>query len=69
MPARSAGTGYERLDLYPAYLAHLRALVDSSSFRPYRVVMDAANGVAGNATTTKICTKGYSLEIYISQSS
>ena len=25
----SAGAGYERLDLYPAYLAHLRGLVDA----------------------------------------
>jgi phosphomannomutase len=45
--ARAAAAGYERLDLYPAYVAHLRALVDTAAFRPHRVVMDAANGVAG----------------------
>jgi phosphomannomutase len=47
LPARAAAAGYERLDLYPAYVAHLRALVDTAAFRPHRVVMDAANGVAG----------------------
>jgi phosphomannomutase len=47
LPARSAGAGFERLDLYPAYVAHLHGLVDVRAFRPYKVVMDAANGVAG----------------------
>jgi phosphomannomutase len=37
----------ERVDLYPPYVEHLRAMVDVRSFRPYRVVMDPANGVAG----------------------
>jgi phosphomannomutase len=48
MPASAAGgAGYETVDLYPAYVEHLRALVDVSALMPYRVVMDAANGVAG----------------------
>ena len=47
LPARSGAAGYERVDLYPAYVAHLHALVDTAALRPYRVVMDAANGVAG----------------------
>ena len=47
LPSRGDGVGYERVDLYPAYVAHLLGLVDTTSFRPYRVVMDAANGVAG----------------------
>ena len=47
LPSHGDGAGYERLDLYPAYVAHLHGLVDSTSFKPYRVVMDAANGVAG----------------------
>ena len=37
----------ERVDLYADYVEHLRRLVDVSTFMPYRVVMDAANGVAG----------------------
>jgi phosphomannomutase len=37
----------ETRDLYPAYVEHLHKLVDVTSFRPYKVVMDAANGVAG----------------------
>jgi phosphomannomutase len=37
----------ESVDLYPAYVAHLRGMADVSAFAPYRVVMDAANGVAG----------------------
>jgi len=47
LPASIAGGGLERLDLYPAYVEHLHGLVDVSSLRPYKVVMDAANGVAG----------------------
>jgi phosphomannomutase len=47
LPARSAGAVTERLDIYPAYVEHLHKLVDVTSFRPYKVVMDAANGVAG----------------------
>ena len=51
LPARRAGTVIERLDLYPAYVEHLHGLVDVTAFRPYRVVMDAANGVAGKLAT------------------
>jgi len=47
LPMRIAGSGLERSDLYPAYVEHLRAQVDVAAFRPYKVVMDAANGVAG----------------------
>lgn len=47
LPAQGAGTSTERLDLYPAYVEHLHSLVDVTSLRPCKVVMDAANGVAG----------------------
>jgi len=47
LPAPVAGVGTEGLDLYPAFVKHLHGLVDVSAFRPYKVVMDAANGVAG----------------------
>jgi phosphomannomutase len=47
LPVPPAGVGHERLDLYPAYVRHLHDLVDVKAFRPYKVVMDAANGVAG----------------------
>jgi phosphomannomutase len=45
LPATTAVA--DRLDLYPAYVDHLLELVDVSSFRPFKVVMDAANGIAG----------------------
>lgn len=47
LPARRAGADRERLDLYPAYVEHLHSLIDVTAFRPCKVVMDAANGVAG----------------------
>ena len=47
LPAKVAGTDIERVDLYPDYVKHLYDLVDVSAFRPYKVVMDAANGVGG----------------------
>jgi phosphomannomutase len=47
LPAAADGLTCETMDLYPAYVRHLHGLVDPSSFAPYRVVMDAANGVAG----------------------
>lgn len=34
-------------DLYPDYVAHLLSFVESDELAPLRVVMDAANGVAG----------------------
>ena len=34
-------------DLYPSYVRHLHGFVDVHAFRPLKVVMDAANGVAG----------------------
>jgi phosphomannomutase len=47
-PIRAAAAGAaERLDLYPAYVDHLLELVDVSSIHPFKVVMDAANGIAG----------------------
>jgi phosphomannomutase len=46
LPAAGTAGGREAADLYPAYVAHLHKLVDPTSFAPYRVVMDAANGVA-----------------------
>lgn len=51
LPRRVGGGGLERADLYPAYVEHLRAQVDVDAFRPYKVVMDAANGVAGKLAT------------------
>ncbi len=47
LPLVLGGGDRERLDLYPAYVRHLHELVDVTSFRPYKVAMDAANGVAG----------------------
>ncbi len=47
LPAMSHRGMLETRDIYPAYVEHLHKLVDPSGFRPYRVVMDAANGVGG----------------------
>jgi phosphomannomutase len=47
LPPKPAAVGRESVDLYPAYVSHLHRLVDVHSFKPYTVVMDAANGVAG----------------------
>lgn len=53
MGAVPRGVALQRdvVDLYPAYVAHLHRLVDVAAFAPYRVVMDAANGVAGLLAT------------------
>jgi phosphomannomutase len=47
LPPAPGGVGRDLVDLYPDYVAHLHGLVDPRSLRPYRVVMDAANGVGG----------------------
>jgi phosphomannomutase len=47
LPKVSRSVPHEHDDLYPAYVEHLCRLVDVAALRPYRVVMDAANGVAG----------------------
>lgn len=47
LPSVVDSVDMEYFDLYPAYVEHLRKIVDTSSFKPYRVVMDPANGVAG----------------------
>jgi phosphomannomutase len=39
--------GFERRDLLKEYAQHLRTLVDLSSIRPLKVVVDAGNGMAG----------------------
>ncbi len=47
MPALTQHGMLETRDIYAAYVEHLHKLVDVSTFRPYKVVMDAANGVGG----------------------
>ncbi|WP_405442042.1 phosphomannomutase/phosphoglucomutase [Streptomyces avidinii] len=46
-----AGTVTE-LDSLPGYAAHLKGLVDLSSIRPLRVVVDAGNGMGGHTVPT-----------------
>ena len=61
LPATVATTACSRrVDLYPAYVEHLHELVDVSSFRPYKVVMDAANGVAGKLAPLRVRGHGRS---------
>ncbi len=43
----AADAELETDDLYPDYVARLHGFADVSAFRPYKVVMDAANGMAG----------------------
>jgi phosphomannomutase len=47
LPAGVSRRARERVDLYPSYVEHLHGLVDVAALLPCRVVMDAANGVAG----------------------
>jgi len=47
LPPAPAGAGRTREDLYPSYVGHLRRFADVAAFRPLKVVMYAANGVAG----------------------
>jgi phosphomannomutase len=39
--------GVEELDVYPSFVEHVLAFVDVGAIRPLRVVVDAANGMAG----------------------
>jgi phosphomannomutase len=47
VPAAAGSPGHTRVNLYPEYVQHLHGLVDVTALAPYKVVMDAANGVAG----------------------
>jgi phosphomannomutase len=46
MPQAQAAS-VEHADLYGAYVEHLKTFADVDAFKPYKVVMDAANGAAG----------------------
>ncbi|MEH0933831.1 phosphomannomutase/phosphoglucomutase [Micromonospora psammae] len=46
-PAGEPQRPAERRDLLPDYAAHLRKLVDLSTIRPLKVVVDAGNGMGG----------------------
>jgi phosphomannomutase len=46
-PAGEPKEPAQRRDLLPDYAAHLRTLVDLSTIRPLKVVVDAGNGMAG----------------------
>lgn len=47
LPSPPAAATRTSVDLYPSYVRHLRSFVDVGALRPLKVVMDAANGVAG----------------------
>jgi phosphomannomutase len=47
LPPVPAGVTRSTEDLYPSYVKHLHGFADVAAFRPLKVVMDAANGVAG----------------------
>ncbi|WKU04286.1 phosphomannomutase/phosphoglucomutase [Micromonospora sp. HUAS LYJ1] len=46
-PAAASPAPVDRRDLLPDYAAHLRKLVDLSTIRPLKVVVDAGNGMGG----------------------
>ncbi|MGW2051132.1 phosphomannomutase/phosphoglucomutase [Streptomyces sp. NPDC001858] len=50
-PAQVPGT-ISRTDTLKGYTAHLRALVDVTSIRPLKVVVDAGNGMGGHTVPT-----------------
>ena len=47
LPPAPEGVTRATADLYASYVRHLHGFVDVQMFRPLKVVMDAANGVAG----------------------
>ncbi|HSL95555.1 MAG TPA: phosphomannomutase/phosphoglucomutase [Thermoleophilia bacterium] len=47
LPPVSGTAVRDRVDLYDGYVRHLHGFVDVGALAPYRVVMDAANGIAG----------------------
>ncbi|PZF88102.1 phosphomannomutase/phosphoglucomutase [Micromonospora deserti] len=51
-PAGEPTAPAERRDLLPDYAAHLRKLVDLSTIRPLKVVVDAGNGMGGYTVPT-----------------
>jgi phosphomannomutase len=51
LPQAPAAVPVRHADLYEAYVEHLHSFADVTSFRPYKVVMDAANGAAGKLAT------------------
>jgi phosphomannomutase len=59
VPERTASISQR--DLLAEYAAHLRSLVDLSTIRPLRVVVDAGNGMAGH--TVPVVLDGLPLEI------
>ncbi|HRA05280.1 MAG TPA: phosphomannomutase/phosphoglucomutase [Propionicimonas sp.] len=50
LPPATVGGEYRELDVLGAYAAHLHSLVDLSTTRRLRVVVDAGNGMAGWTT-------------------
>jgi phosphomannomutase len=59
VPERTASISQR--DLLAEYAAHLRSLVDLSTIRPLRVVVDAGNGMAGH--TVPVVLDGLPLEV------
>ncbi|MEV4479191.1 phosphomannomutase/phosphoglucomutase [Micromonospora coxensis] len=51
-PAGEPAAPAERRDLLADYAAHLRKLVDLSTIRPLKVVVDAGNGMGGHTVPT-----------------
>ena len=47
LPPIAEGVTRSTEDLYPSYVRHLHGFADTGAFLPLKVVMDAANGVAG----------------------
>ena len=47
LPPVAEGVTRSTEDLYPSYVRHLHGFADAGAFLPLKVVMDAANGVAG----------------------
>jgi phosphomannomutase len=50
-PDKPGGSRIEK-DILPDYVRHVRSFIDTSALKPFRVVMDAANGMAGAVAPT-----------------
>jgi phosphomannomutase len=40
---------YKMIDIWPAYIKHVRSFIDPLVFKPLKIVIDAGNGMAGKA--------------------
>jgi phosphomannomutase len=63
VPAAATTGGHHRTDLLSAFADHVRSFVDTSQFKPLKVVADTANGMGGLVVPAVFETLPFDLEI------